>query len=152
MICSKRETTRKKSKLLMTPSRHIPLTKYFHLPMFLKFSPNKVNFNLFLIFAVSIWKIYILINVSMTAGSADEVEATLRKVYVACDRAQMLGRRRGVQAAQSAGVRGHLLRTLFLLVQREEQRVLLQLARLLLAVRTCDYILRRLLCSKSELS
>lgn len=69
------------------------------------------------------------VNLLGKGGSSEEVEAILRKLYAACERSHMLGRRQS-----SASVRGQLLRTLFLLVERPEQRVLLQLARLLLAV------------------
>jgi hypothetical protein len=57
------------------------------------------------------------------------VEATLRKVYQACERAEMLGRRQ-----TSNPTRAHLLQTLFLFVERDEQRVQMQVARILLAV------------------
>jgi hypothetical protein len=63
-------------------------------------------------------------------GDSKEVEATLRKVYLACERAEMLGRRQ-----TSNPTRAHLLQTLFLFVERDEQRVQIQVARLLLAVR-----------------
>ncbi|XP_059471767.1 armadillo repeat-containing protein 2 [Neocloeon triangulifer] len=62
-------------------------------------------------------------------GDAKEIEATLRKVYNACERAEMLGRRQ-----TSNPTRAHLLQTLFLFVENDEQRVQMQVARILLGL------------------
>ncbi|CAB3373842.1 Hypothetical predicted protein [Cloeon dipterum] len=66
---------------------------------------------------------------TFTGSDAKEIEATLRKVYSACERAEMLGRRQ-----TSNPTRANLLQTLFLFVENEEQRVQMQVARILLGL------------------